>query len=85
MLKTCIYCGETIEAIRSTRKFCDDLCKQRYHALNRKIKDDGDSAEEMLRRLALKAKNYPDKSSEVIKQVRRIESLAQKLSARLIA
>lgn len=80
MLKTCIYCGDTFEAIRSSKKYCSDKCKLRYHALNDKIIQDGDSAEEMLKRLAMKAKEYPDKLPEVIQQVNRVQHIATRLS-----
>jgi hypothetical protein len=79
MLKTCLYCGEPIQATRSTKLYCDSQCKQRYHALNDKIIRDGDGAEEMLKHLAMQAKNYPGKLPEVLKQVNRIESIASRL------
>jgi hypothetical protein len=79
MLKTCIYCDDTFEAIRSTRKFCSNSCKSDYHALKKKISDDGDGGIEMLRRLAGKAMKYPDKRNDVLMQVKRIESVASKI------
>jgi hypothetical protein len=83
MLKTCIYCDVTFDAIRSTKKFCSDGCKYDYHALKNKIAHDGDGGIEMLRRLAGKAKKYPDKRPDILQQVQRIESVASQLRVRL--
>jgi protein-arginine kinase activator protein McsA len=83
MLKTCIYCDVTFDAIRSTKKFCSDGCKYDYHALTKKIAHDGDGGIEMLRRLAGKAKKYPEKRTDVIQQVKKIESVASRLLVKL--
>jgi len=83
MIKTCVYCDEVFEPVRSTKKYCSDECKYQYHALKDKIVSDGDSGIEMILRLASKVKKYPDKRREVLAQVQRIESTASKLRAKL--
>lgn len=83
MLKTCLYCGDTYEAVRSTRKFCSNACKSDYHKLNKMIENDGDSGIEMLRRLTGKARKFPDKRPDVLLQVKRIEAIASQLRGKL--
>lgn len=85
MLKTCLYCNDTYDAVRSTRKFCSNSCKSDYHALKKKISDDGDSGIEMLRRLAGKARKFPDKRPDILLQVKRIESVASQIRVKLDA
>ncbi len=84
-LKTCIYCNDTFEAVRSTRKFCSNSCKYDYHALKNKIESDGDSGIEMLKRLAGKAQKFPSKRGDVLQQVKRIELVASKIRVKFDA
>lgn len=65
MLKTCLYCGSAFDAIRSTRKYCSDNCKSKYHQLDKEIETDASNAMEMLFRLSAKALKYPDKQAEI--------------------
>ena len=35
MAKTCLNCGKTFEAQRSTKLYCSDVCRATYHQKNR--------------------------------------------------
>jgi hypothetical protein len=65
--------------------FYQNTTVEDYHALKKKISDDGDSGIEMLRRLAGKATKYPDKRNDVLMQVKRIESVASKIRVKFDA
>jgi len=72
MQKICLYCGDPYEAVRSTRKFCSNSCKSKYHDLNREIQSDFSSANDMIVRLSAKAKKFPDKQSDIFPYVEKL-------------
>jgi len=79
-LKTCLYCGDTFEPIRSTRKYCGDNCKSKYHQLDKEIQSDSSSAMDMLIRLSAKAKKYPDKQEEIYPHVAELANKSIRLT-----
>jgi hypothetical protein len=34
MLKTCIFCGKTFEAVKKDTQYCSPACSNRYHHKN---------------------------------------------------
>jgi hypothetical protein len=40
-VRTCEHCGAAIEAVRSTKRFCSDICRTRAHYQRRKEAADG--------------------------------------------